>query len=538
MSPLFGAYTDAVPDRRWDVVVVGGGITGAGVFREAARAGLDTLLIERGDFASGTSGRSANLIHGGLRYLTHGRFGLVRRATRARDDMLRSAPDLVHPLRFVLSVDASDRRATVKIRAALCAYDLLSGSRPKRHAWRPRRDDMWAGLGNGPAMARFEYEDAVTDDVGLVLRVLREGRDLGGHALSYSPVHEITPTRRGSGARVRLGPPRLGREIEARTVVRATGAAIGSLGTRGASSGRIRRIRGSHLVLHPGIFPADHAVAGYHPTSYKPIYIVPWKGVAIVGTTHVEERSDSGQPRPSAREIRYLIEGARSLLPGVSIGLEDIRAVYAGIRPIADDHTPAAADASRDHLILQQGPIVSVHGGKLTTFHDVALRTMSLVARRLGIALPRRRQAVFGVPNGAPDELNLPPETVDRLGARYGTGLLRALKEGPCADRKALDAGQLLRGELRWILRHEGITHLDDLMLRRLRFGITRRTGGISLLPAFESLVREELAWSASRWASEVARYVGVWKRDHAPPRADQDQLPRRRRTPALIEAG
>ena len=531
---VFSARPDPASASRtsWDVVVVGGGIIGAGVFREACRLGLRTLLVERDDFASGTSSRSSKLVHGGLRYLPQGEIRLVRRALEAKRQLLTIAPGLIDPLEFVVPLRGDDTSNRWKLRLGLFAYDLLAGARPARHELSGRRlleriPSLNPALGTG-----FTYGDAQTDDARLVLRVIREGCDLGGRALSYAPVERIIRDEddRVSGVWVRDDQGSGRWLFRCHVVVNAAGPWGDELRRDPSTSRKVRRVRGSHLVFSPGRPSLPCAVAGMHPTSGLPICAMPWLGVTLVGTTHDEE---SGPPnrvsQATPSEIEYLLEGARALFPAARLGLDDVQAVFAGVRPIADQRTSAPGLASRGHLISYEAGMVRVVGGKLTTFHSVALE----VADRLRRLFP-------GSPHGTspPPPLGTPPSGLDtsRLGrvrarsyaSRYGPEIVDALNRGSRVDRRWIPELGMFAGELKWIAQNERVEHLDDLMLRRTRLGIIKPKGGLDLLPRVRSLTEDALRWTGERWTEEMIRYRRIWEREHALPMTVWDS-PRRR---------
>lgn len=515
----------ALASRPWDVVVVGGGITGAGILREAARRGLQTLLVERDDFASGTSSRSSKLVHGGLHYLARGELGLARRASRDRERLLAASQCLVQPLEFLIPTRPREHRNRWRFRLGIAAYALVSGRLPRparvsRHACVARVPGLGPDFDGG-----FRYVDARTDDARLVLRVLREAGEAGGVPLNYVEAVRLLrdPEGRIVGVRLRDRIGGVASDVRARAVVNATGPWADELRSELGRRSRVRRIRGSHLVLSRGAVPVSTAVVALHPDSGLPFYLIPWQGVTLVGSTHVEEgRSGPRTPRITPEESAYLLRGLRELLPGRPPGPIDVLSTFSGVRPVVDAETGSAARASRDHGIWQEDGLLTVTGGKLTTFHSTARRVLQVLAPRF----PRLAPAGSPGPplrpvDPCPEELPLPGSAALRIRECCGPEALGAVAAAPPRERERLPGLHLLRAELRWIAEREGVRHLDDLLLRRLRLGLTLPRGGLHHLPAVGGVVRGALGWSDRRWAREVASYLRRWHAEHGPTEGD-----------------
>ena len=282
------------PGRDWDLLVIGGGITGAGILLEAARRGLKALLVEQKDFAWGTSSRSSKLVHGGLRYLATGSLRLTRDAVREREALLRAAPGLVEPQGFAFADHGTDIKRRLGFLAMLRVYDMLAGRR-EPHWERPEAFRMLApNIGEKDLAGGIRYTDAKTDDARLVLRVLDEARAHGAVACNYVTVQSLV--RDGGkvhGAMLRDERSKGETAVRARVVVNATGAWSELLG--GVAGGstpdrapRLRPLRGSHLVLPAWRLPLAQAVSLLHPADGRPVFAFPWEGVTLVGTTDVD----------------------------------------------------------------------------------------------------------------------------------------------------------------------------------------------------------------------------------------------------------
>lgn len=508
----------------WDLVVVGGGITGAGILSLAARSGMRVLLLEQGDFASGTSSRSSKLVHGGLRYLKQGRLGLTRESVAERQRLLEAAPGLVSSLPFLYPVYEGDRTPPWAVGLGLTVYTHLAPG-AGRHR-RLDRGDL-AGLPCPPRLeglrAAFRYGDAQTDDARLVLRVLSDGLTAGGEraaALSYARVESLLEARgRVSGVAVVDLPTARTLEVEARVVVSATGVWADRLRATLGHAPLLRPLRGSHLYLRPERLPLDEAVAFSHPDDRRPVFAYPWEGVTLVGTTDVDHRRPlDEEPAISAEEAEYLLRGVRAVFPDLGLGPADVVSTQAGVRPVVSSGRRDPSAESREHVLLREDGLLTVTGGKLTTFRPVALEALR-AARRLDPALPACRRstpALDPVPLSVPPD-DLDPATWGRLVARHGR-MAAELVEAHRGRLAPVEGTPYVEAELEWALAHEAVTHLSDLLLRRLRCGILRADGGAGLLPALEEPCRRLLGWDDTRWAAEVTAFRRELARAHGLP--------------------
>ncbi len=517
MKPLVDGRALASLGREdWDLLIVGGGITGAGIFLEGARAGLRVLLVEGGDFASGTSSRSSKLVHGGLHYLARFDAGLALEAARERNHLLERHPGLVRPLTFFLPVLRGDAPGTeLRVRALLGAYRLLAPSEP---GGMPRR------LGGRGLPAPFapgttpdvrsvhQFLDARTDDAGLVLRVLAEGVGAGGVARNYTRALGLIRRPDGdvAGARILDVESGLRAEIRARVVVNATGPWTDTLRIRLGLDRKVRKVRGSHLVLPWHRLPLPGAVVHQRPSDGSAVVMIPWKGVTLVGGTSVDVSDSTGgneEPRIGPDEFRMLLEDVWRVFPGARVEATDVIATFSGLRPIlAADGAAAATASRRDGIWLERG-LLTVAGGKLTTYRAMARRALAACSHRLPL-----HTLVDGRP--APEFESVPPE-LRALASRYGTEGARRIGAAPPWRR--------LPAELAWCARAEGVLHLDDLLLRRTRIGFTNPEGGAALLPRIRPALKRALGWDEDRWHAEVDRYLARWRRSMAPPHAGGD---------------
>ncbi len=370
----------AALDQPWDLLIVGGGITGAGLLREAVRLGLKALLVEQRDFAWGTSSRSSKLVHGGLRYLKQGDLRLTRAAVQEREELLAEGPGLIDPLGFLLSVYRGDSPGRLLYGLGLSVYDLLA-MRWSHTYHPPEAFQMLAphitreGLCGG-----FRYGDAQTDDARLVLRVLFEAVAAGGAALNYVSAEELlfdqdpaTGRRTVAGALLRDLVGNRVSGIRARIVVNATGAWADILRFRVQAQPRMRPLRGSHLIFPAWRLPVAQALCFIHPADSRPVFIFPWEGITLVGTTDVDHLENlQEEPAISPDETAYLLAAVEAQFPSLNLKPEDVISSFAGVRPVIGTGKADPSQESRDHVVWNEDGLLTVTGGKLTTFRRIA----------------------------------------------------------------------------------------------------------------------------------------------------------------------
>lgn len=467
-----------------DLLIVGGGITGAGIFREAARAGVSVLLVDARDFASGTSSWSSKLVHGGLRYLKSGDWRLTAESVRERQRLLREAPDLVEPLDFIMPLYRGIKPGMTTMRLGLWLYDRFSrgGTRSGARSAAESRADV-AGLREQALSGAVHYQDARTDDCRLVWRLIAQGQRDGGLALNYVRAEQLL-SHNGRVVGVALQDQQAGdsRELSARIVVDAGGVWAGGLKGAATGSPSLRPLRGSHLVFPAQRLPLQQALGWLHPRDRRPVFAYPWQGATLLGTTDLDHGDDLWNPRMQRVEADYLLEALDWLLPHAGLTLADAVSSFAGVRPVVDDGQGDPSAASRESALWAVPGYVGVTGGKLTTFRVTARQALVEVAKQL----PRLRLT----PESAP--------LFDGCAAEASPG------QAPDASLLAARAG-------------EQIWHLDDLLLRRCRAGLALPQGGDALIEPALAALSAQLGWSAERAAQEAARYRDYWHRQHDP---------------------
>ncbi|HEX8956173.1 MAG TPA: glycerol-3-phosphate dehydrogenase/oxidase [Burkholderiaceae bacterium] len=505
----------------WDIVVVGGGITGAGILLEASRRGLHALLVEQRDFAWGTSSRSSKLVHGGLRYLKEGKFKLTRDSVRERENLMREAPGLVDAQPFAFANYAKRKPGRWAFSLGLAIYDRMA-ERAEKHWYRREEFLMLApAVGRAGLQGGLCYTDAKTDDARLVLRVLQEAVAAGGHALNYLAAQELDRHEGKVGGLVLRDDVAGARyRVRAKVVINATGAWADGL-RQASGKHKLRPLRGSHLILPAWKLPLAQAISFMHPRDGRPVFAFPWEGATLVGTTDVDHREDLRQEAIiTADEARYLMEALAFQFPQIGFDAADVISSYAGVRPVIDTGKSDPSKEGRDHAVWMEDGLLTVTGGKLTTFRLIALDALKQAAARLpGWQDKLELRPVFRV-FALPRSQNLTATQHARLAGRLGINAPSMIAQARPEELQTIDGTETLWAELRWAARHEAVHHLEDLLLRRTRLGLLLAQGGAAILPRVRELCQIELAWNDARWEQEEADYRALWQRHYAPPEA------------------
>jgi glycerol-3-phosphate dehydrogenase len=506
----------ALGDDQLDVLVIGGGITGAGVALDAATRGLSVGLVERDDFASGTSSRSTKLIHGGLRYLEHRDFRLVREALTERRLLLTTiAPHLVQPVPFLLPLRNAAQRAYFGAGVAL--YDLLSGGSravPRhRHLGRRAARAAAPALRDDAAAGAIRYFDAQMDDARYALTVLRTAVARGAVAASRVEVVGFAGDERVTGVRLR---DRIsGGEIDSRARVTVLAAGVWSRELEllaGISRPiQIRASKGVHLLVPRERIELDDALIVR--TERSVLLVVPWNGHWLIGTTDTPVQSASTAPTATREDVGYLLAHVNSVLRR-PLTYADITGVFAGLRPLVDGRGAETTRISREHVVHRARPgLVTVVGGKFTTYRVMAADAMDVATAELDIAAAPSRTSTTPLlgSSGLDDarraltHLELPAAARERLLQRYGS-LAPKIAEVGGADFVPHGCGYL-RAEIVYAATDEGALTVEDVLARRTRIALEADDGGAAAAPHVAEILRRPLAWSAERGSSEVAAY-------------------------------
>ncbi|MBN9607391.1 MAG: glycerol-3-phosphate dehydrogenase/oxidase [Actinomycetales bacterium] len=544
--------------ERTSVVVIGGGINGIATFRDLALQGVDVVLVERADFASGASSASSHMIHGGIRYLEYGEFRLVRESVRERNDLLRTAPHIVHPLettipiyslfsgllsaplRFLLHRSGKPKeRGALLIKVGLVFYDLFSrgGRVVPKHRFSGRRRTLEALPDLDPAVkySATYYDAGMADPERLALDVLLDGvaAHAGAHAANYVEAIGLTP----SGVRLRDRETGAEFEIAAEVVVNATGPWVDLTGAElGEPSEFGGGTKGSHIVLdHPELLAATRGREIFFEYDDGRIVLVyPIRDRVLIGTTDLE--ADPAEPVVcTEEEVDYFLSLVHSVFPAIPVDRSQIVYRFSGIRPLPRHDGEAAGSVSRDYRI-EQAPsssrrpaLLTLIGGKWTTFRALG---ETLGARVLAVLGRERTASTRGLPIGGgrdfPRDADARRAWIDRhlggvaaprreiLFARYGTRaaeVVRALGDGP---EQLIADGLLSTAEVAYLALHERVAHLEDLVLRRTDLAFTGRcTPGT--LDQLGAALASALDWDLERLGREIADCGEVLRRHGVP---------------------
>ncbi|NUO39532.1 MAG: glycerol-3-phosphate dehydrogenase/oxidase [Gemmatimonadaceae bacterium] len=512
----------------FDVLVVGGGITGAGVARDAALRGLRTALVEQADFASGTSSRSSRLVHGGVRYLEHGELGLVFESSAERRTLQRIAPHLVRPLAFTWPVYAGARVPRWKLAAGLTLYDLLALF---RNVGRHERLNVARVLAREPRLRTeallggARYWDAATDDSRLTLATARSAIAAGAVVLNHARVVSLAVADgRVTGARVIDASGGASTEVSARVVVNAAGPWSDTVErmAHGTARPAVRGSKGVHVNVPHARIGNTGALTLLAPSDGRVMFVLPAGEFTIIGTTDTYETVDPDQVRASEADVSYLLDAANHFFPSARLVREDVVSAWAGLRPLkaeGDAGDPSAA--SREHAIAEQMPgLVTVTGGKLTTYRAMAREVVDAVERSMGRRRSQARTSRLPLAGGSIGDV---AGAISEAAALVGDGAVAtrlvhahgdawrevwALAAADPALRERVDADRpYLLAELAYAVRHELALTLGDLLIRRVPLAFETRDHGRSAARRVAAPVASWRRWSAVEMRAAIAEY-------------------------------
>lgn len=520
---------DALTRETFDVLVVGGGITGAGVARDAAMRGLRTALVEKNDFASGTSSRSSRLVHGGVRYLEHGQLRLVFESSHERRTLARIAPHLVRPLAFTWPVYVGARVPQWKLAAGLTLYDVLAMF---RNFARHERLNVRGVLGREPKLRQelllggARYWDARTDDARLTLATVRSAIAAGAVVVNHARVTALSREGgRVAGARVHDVLAARDVAVRARVVVNAAGPwsdVVEQLAGEAAHVA-VRASKGVHMSVPRARIGNEAALTLLAPTDGRVMFVLPAGDFAIVGTTDTFESVGPDEVRASAADVDYLLEAANHFFPQARLRRDDVVAAWAGLRPLAatEANNNDPDDASREHFVAERVPgLVSVTGGKLTTYRVMARDTVDAAQRSLGMRRVRSRTGEQPLAGGkigrlaseigAATTLTRDPAVAERLVHAHGDEWREVwrLAERDSALAERVDpARPYLVAELRYAVEQELAGTLGDLLIRRMPLAFETKDHGRGAARRIALVVGRWLGWDDERVRAAVAAY-------------------------------
>lgn len=508
----------------FDVLVIGGGITGAAVARDAAMRGFRTALVEKGDFGSGTSSRSSRMIHGGLRYLENYEFGLVFQCCTERRVMRKIAPRLVRPLPFLYPLYRGQKPAPWKLRTGLTMYDALSLFRNvQRHRWlepeeTARREPLLGGRG---LLGAARFYDAQVDDARLTMLFARAAHVEGAVVANYAEAVALLQADgkvQGAVVRDRIRGTEI--EIRARVVVNATGVWVDTVRQldvhfKGAT---VRPTKGIHLVIPRQRLPTTHAIAFDSPRDGRHVFLIPWGKHALIGTTDTDYEGNLDTPWAAWEDVEYLLEALTHIFPGAQIGPQDIISTFAGLRPLlyAEGGTYAL---SREHQILQSpSGLFTVAGGKLTTARLMAEQIVGQVERSLtqnfGIHASRpcrTREPLPGAERAWVAAMMEDEEAHTHLIDAYGADaawVLAYAEENKALGRRIVPELPYLMAEALYAVQHEMALTLNDVLIRRTHMIYEAPEGGLDRSRAVAEVMAPRLDWDAAEVERQVADYA------------------------------
>ena len=521
-------------DEAFDVCVIGGGVTGAGVALDAAARGLRTCIVERDDWASGTSSKSSKLVHGGLRYLQQREYRLVYENLAERQRLLRNAPHLVHVLPFVIPLFGKNGVVNSTLAkgysTALWLYDLTGGLRIGKRHKRITADEALRHLPTLRAdrlAAAFLYYDARTDDARLTLQLVRTAvLDHGAVAANHIGVAGLfRESERVAGVTLSDGTV-----VRASIVINATGVWADDIRALDElpHPNSIRPAKGIHVTVPAGRLPCDIAGVIPVPKDRRSVFVVPWGEQTYIGTTDTDYDGPLEDPQCTADDIAYLLD-AINLATTSALTTDDIVGTWAGLRPLVKAATSErTADLSRRHQVSTSASgVVSVTGGKLTTYRKMAADTVDVAVRQLGRGArrsPTRRLALRGASglaalqnDGAAQRLGVSRQTFDHLVDRFGgetPAVLDLIGQDPTLAVPLVPGLPYLRAEAVWAVREEMAGSLEDILARRTRAQLRGRDATAAAAADVARLVGPELGWDDSETERHVAAFRAALDRE------------------------
>jgi glycerol-3-phosphate dehydrogenase len=491
-----GRSIDRLTENVLDALVVGGGIVGAGVARDAAMRGLRVGLIDRRDFAFGTSSRSSRLLHGGLRYLAQGRIGLVREASREKMILHSIAPHLAEPLPFIFPTRRGTPWKRWKLRLGVKVYDLLCGGRNLGYSSclsEVKTLNLLPGLNGQDLTGSVRYFDGLTSDARLVLDTIRSAHGSGANVMNYLELQDAE--RQGEVWHCRVRDDLTGRcaLVQAKTVVNATGAWANRFA---ASQVSLRLTKGVHLVVDRRRLPVPDAVV--MSEGRRILFAIPWGERVILGTTDTDYTGPVDSPACDLSDMQYILDIVNATFPGAKLHREDVISTWAGIRPLISrkDETGQPSDISRRHEIGMTEPgWIDVAGGKLTTYRLMAEQTVDLIVQHTGASARASTTARL-------------PLLADAHEARFSSIV------PPAVSREAVEN----------FCTKEWATHLDDVMIRRTSWRYYHRSH-LEIARRVSHWMAEQLGWDAATTRAELTRYWRACMDDSACVASDANEL-------------
>ena len=529
----------------WDMLIIGGGITGAGIAREAARRGLAVLLIEQKDFAWGTSSRSSKMVHGGLRYIASGDYKTTLLSVRERERMLGEAGGLVNEMHFVMPHYKGKFPPPWIFNTLLRVYDKLAGKRYFKYFKKDTFLSLNPGIKQDNFLGASQFSDAVTDDSRLVMRVLDEAINDGAHAINYLKAESLITNDQGLVVGATLADTASQDSnhtynVHAKVVVSATGAWADTLRMQATNqteqtfNKQIRPSRGSHLVVSQQRLPIKQAYTFLHPVDKRAVFVFPWENRSVLGTTDLDHPPlDDNEVGITSEEVDYLLTATNDLFDDANLNREDVISTWAGVRPLisegGDGKRVSPSKEKRDHSVWLDNNLVTVSGGKLTTFRLIALDVLKVCQKVLALDESATQdndsyssQVFSNQTPTNPKFTTLPKPLQQRLKGFYGRQLDALLELAHDDELTYVTDSNTIWAEVRFAAHSEQVIHLDDLLLRRSRLGLILINGAMTPLISarLKQICQQELGWDEQKWQQEADRYTDLWQRYYHLPAA------------------
>lgn len=538
----------------FDVLIIGGGITGAGLALDAAARGLKTALVEKRDFAAGTSSRSTKLVHGGLRYLEQFDFGLVREALLERSILTRTAPHLVEAFPFVIPIYADSKRNydhPLKMRAGLILYDLLAG----RHNFaKHRRLNREEALKLAPQLdstglrGAFLYYDGRTNDARLVIEAVKASHAQGAAIANYTKVESFLRNADGqiTGAQLRdeLSDEKI--QLRARVTINATGVWMeetiklgqGSAGKHDGQNSnglqkKIRPAKGIHLTVSADRLRVDAAWLIPSLTGHRFYFVVPWEGRVNIGTTDTDYQGGKDSPQAESNEVIEILDAINSYFPDAQLGPVDVISAWAGLRPLITDANAknTTAVSRKEEMIETADGLISIGGGKLTTYRIMAEHGIDLALKRLGKNAYAKTTADIPVSGGEMSRVELevtakqiaqhyelPMDITRHLIFTYGSNfdaLIRLMREDEHLRDRLIAGLPHVNAEIVYATRNELALTLTDALMRRTRLAMLAGEAALDCAPVAAELMAQELGWDESEIQRQLAGFATELRQEY-----------------------
>lgn len=530
----------------FDVLIIGGGITGAGLALDAAARGLKTALVEKRDFAAGTSSRSTKLIHGGLRYLEQFDVALVREALLERSVLARIAPHQTEAFPFVIPIYADRRRNydhPLIMRAGLFLYDLLAG---RQNFAKHRRLNKEEALRLAPQLdprglkGAFLYYDALTNDSRLVIEIVKAAHQHGAAIANYTKVESYLRDAQGKITGARLLDELSGKliEIRAGVTINATGIWMEDMirlngGSAEGLKKKLRPAKGIHLTVAADRLRVDAAWLIPSLTGHRFYFVVPWEGRVNIGTTDTDYSGGKDFPQAEPDEVAEILNAINSYFPEANLDPSDVISAWAGLRPlISDANAKDTTKVSRkEEMIETADGLISIGGGKLTTYRAMAEHGIDLVLKRLGNNSANRTTKDIPISGGEMSRVeldqtakqlashyNLPMDVTRHLAFSYGSNfdaLMRLMLDDESLRERLVADLPLVKAEIVYAARHEQAVNLTDALTRRTRLAMLAGEASLGCARIAAELMAAELGWNKEEMTRQVNLFAGEFEREY-----------------------